>query len=124
MIWHLIFQLRSLSIGAPQGCVLSPLLFFPYTTDCKSKNSAVKLMLNLKIADNTTITRLIQDGIETGYRQEVEQLIFWCRHQNLELNTIEMTLDFRRHPSTLLPLTTVFTVEIFKFLGTTICKDL
>ncbi|XP_065327039.1 uncharacterized protein LOC134628215 [Pelmatolapia mariae] len=48
----------------------------------------------------------------------------WLWHQhNLELNmlkTVEMTVDFRRHPSTLLPLTIsgspVSTVEIFKFL--------
>ncbi|XP_013767948.1 uncharacterized protein LOC106456303 [Pundamilia nyererei] len=56
----------------------------------------------------------------------------WLWHQhNLELNmleTVEMTVDFRRHPSTLPPLTIsgspVSTVEIFKFLGTTISQDL
>ncbi|KAL0193635.1 hypothetical protein M9458_011931, partial [Cirrhinus mrigala] len=52
-------------------------------------------------------------------------------HNNLELNTlktVEMTVDFRRNPPALPPLTimdsTVKTVETFRFLGNTISQDL
>ncbi|KAL0153375.1 hypothetical protein M9458_051294 [Cirrhinus mrigala] len=119
---------RTTNTGAPQGCVLSLLLFSLYTNDCTSNDPSVKL---LKFADDTTLIGLIQDGEESGYRQEVRELAVWCCHNNLELNTlktVEMIIDFRRSLPALPPLSimdrTVATVETFKFLGSVISQYL
>ncbi|KAL0196771.1 hypothetical protein M9458_005311, partial [Cirrhinus mrigala] len=113
------------STGAPQGCVLSTLLFI---NNCTSKDPSVKL---LKFADDTTVIGLIKDGDESPYRQEVKEIAVWCSHNNLELNTlktVEMIVDFRKNPPALPPLTimtsSVTTVETFRFLGTTITQNL
>ncbi len=58
---------RSTNTGAPQGCVLSPLLVPLYTNDCTSTDPSVKL---LKSADDTTLISLIKDGYKSAYRQE------------------------------------------------------
>ncbi|KAL0169730.1 hypothetical protein M9458_034326, partial [Cirrhinus mrigala] len=96
--------------------------------DYTSKDPSVKLW---KFADDTTVIGLIQDGDESAYRQEVKELAVWCSHNNLEhntLKTVEMTVDFRKNPLALPPLTimdsTVMTVETFRFLANTISQDL
>ncbi len=46
---------RTISTGAPQGCVPSPLLLSLYTNDCTSRDRSVKL---LKFADNKMCNKI------------------------------------------------------------------
>ncbi|XP_062870756.1 adhesion G protein-coupled receptor F5-like [Trichomycterus rosablanca] len=98
--------------------------------------------LNLTSANADVVKSLTVDGFHVSsdsFTRRVSPAICqWItsfltdRTQNkLELNalkTVEMTVDFKRKPSTLLPIiifnSTMSTVETFRFLGTTISNDL
>ncbi|KAI2647800.1 hypothetical protein H4Q32_031264 [Labeo rohita] len=73
----------TLSTGAPQGCVLSPLLFTLLTHDCTAKFSSNHIN---KFADDTTVVGLISNNDETHYSEEVAQLAKLCGANNLSLN--------------------------------------
>lgn len=60
----------SLSIGASQSCVLSPLLDLPYTT--QTPNHVVQF------SNDTAVMGLLSDGDGLAHRQEVAVLEQWC----------------------------------------------
>ena len=75
-----------LNMGAPQGCVLSDLLYSLCTHDCTSRHDSNTI---LKFADDTTVVGLITDNDEKAYREEVRDLAMWCQDNNLSLNDIK-----------------------------------
>ena len=86
----------TLNTGAPQGCVLSPLLYSLFTHDCVAKHASNSI---IKFTDNTTVVGLIPNNDETAYREEVRALGVWCQENNLSLNinkTKEIIKDFRK----------------------------
>ncbi len=89
----------TLNTGAPQGCVLSPLLYPLYMHDCVAMHSSNVIV---KFAYDTTVVGLITDGDESAFREEVHTLTNWCHNNNLSLNiskTKKLVVDFRRWTS-------------------------
>ncbi len=82
LVSHNTSSTTTLSTGAPQGCVLSPLLFTLLTHDCTAKFSSNHI---IKFADDTTVVGLISNNDETHYREQVAQLAEWCGANNLSL---------------------------------------
>ena len=84
-----------LKTGAPQGCVLSPLLYSLFTYDCVALHASNSI---ITFADDTTVVGVITNNDETAYREEVRALGVWCKENNLTLNVnkTKMIVDFRK----------------------------
>ncbi len=96
-VGHNTLSTTTLSTGAPQGCVLGPLLFTLLTHDCTAKFSSNHI---IKFADDTSVVGLISNNDATHYRDEVAQLAEVCGANNLfpsVSKTKEVVMDFRRN---------------------------
>ncbi|KAI5616338.1 gastrula zinc finger protein XlCGF28.1-like [Silurus asotus] len=85
-----------LNTSVPQGCVLSPCLYSPFTSNCRPVNRSNSI---IKFADDTSVIGLITNNDKTAYRKEIQHLATWCNENNLLLNTsktMELIVDFRK----------------------------
>ena len=65
----------STTLIPPQGCVLSPLLYSPFTHDCTARHDSNTI---IKFADDTTVVFLITNNDKTAYREVVKDMAVWC----------------------------------------------
>ena len=115
---------RTLNVGAPQGCVLSPILFTLLTSDSPVNPSCH----TVKYADDTCVVGLISNNEETAYRKSVDKFVEWCQQISLILNTRktkEMIFDFRKvgkreHEKIFIGGDAIEQVSEYKYLGTVI----
>ncbi|KAK1793608.1 hypothetical protein P4O66_011991 [Electrophorus voltai] len=119
----------NLSPGAPQGCVLSLLLYSLYTYDCTATSSSTIIV---KFADDTVVMGLISGNDERAYLEEIKHLENWCQENNLLLNVSkrkELIMDCSKkqeqhYQPVRISGTMVERVDSFRNLGVHISQDL
>ena len=70
--------------GAPQVCVISPMLSILYTNDCTS-SSTNNYIINSS-DDSDMLSLLPADSDISMYTSEIESFVHWCDNNHLKLN--------------------------------------
>ena len=117
------------STGAPQGTVISPVLFSLYTNNLRGSDSA---SMAVKFEDDTALVDT--SNCPAHFEEEAEKLHQWCEEHYLQLNvkkTKELLISPRRKDDDLDPVPQltlggelVERVSSYKYLGTTIDSGL
>ena len=119
-----------INTGAPQGCVLSAVLFILYTNSLTKNTSSCKI---IKYADDTVVLGLVSNNDETPYKECISYVEKWCTDHYLQLNvkkTKEIIFDFRKKKMSqnASPITikddSVEIVNNYKYLGCIIDSNL
>lgn len=88
---------RTLSTGAPQGCVSSPVLFVVNTNDCRSSHPSCYIF---KFSDDSAILALMKKGDDlSNYFSVIDSFVKWGDSNHLVINTKkteEMVFDPKR----------------------------
>ena len=118
---NILSECKSISTGAPQGCVSSPVLFTLYTNDCTNSHPG---NLVFKFSDDTAILSLLhKDSSTSVYFSEIENFVQWCDAHHLTLNvnkTKELVLDPRLegdHSPVVIHDSPIEQVSSYKYLG-------
>uniref|UniRef100_A0A671TU97 Reverse transcriptase domain-containing protein n=1 Tax=Sparus aurata TaxID=8175 RepID=A0A671TU97_SPAAU len=93
-----VSSLKAINTGAPQGCVLSPILYTLYTNNCQAASSDHTYF---KYADDTALVGFLKSNTTSleGFEREMQGFMKWCTDNFLVVNakkTKEMVLDFNK----------------------------
>ena len=104
-----VSDIITVNTGAPQGCVLSPVLFVLYTNDLAWDTNGAMIE---KYADDTAVVGFISNDDDSEYVECIEFVNTWCKDNYLDLNvpkqfqkTCFLTFDRIKQKNNLLKLT-------------------
>ena len=116
------------SVGSPQGCVLSPILFSLYVETMATTLNNFSI---LKYADDTIILEYINRGENSNLQVQVNNIVSWCDENHLLINsskTKELLFSNQRHQPNPDPITIkqkdIERVDEYKYLGTIVTSKL